>query len=67
MKFKTNINCEGCVSKVKPALDNAEGIIKWEVDTANPDKILVVETNGIYQDEIIKLVKQKGFKIEPTQ
>ncbi|TXI31348.1 MAG: hypothetical protein E6Q58_05250 [Niabella sp.] len=64
MKFKTNINCEGCISKVKPALDNAEGIVKWAVDTTNPAKILTVEVNGITQEEVIKLVKQKGYKIE---
>ena len=38
LKFKTNINCGGCVSKVTPFLNNQEGVESWEVDTVNPDK-----------------------------
>ena len=26
LRFKTNINCGGCVASVKPHLDNADGI-----------------------------------------
>lgn len=63
-KFKTNINCGGCVSKVKPVLDAADGIVRWEVDTDNPDKILTVESNGISVEEIEGLIKAKGFKVE---
>jgi len=63
-KFKTNINCGGCVSKVKPVLDAADGIVCWEVDTDNPDKILTVESNGISVEEIEGLIKAKGFKVE---
>ncbi|MGO3267986.1 MAG: heavy-metal-associated domain-containing protein, partial [Sphingobacteriaceae bacterium] len=37
LEFKTNINCGGCVSKVKPALDSAEGIADWKVDIDNQD------------------------------
>lgn len=63
-KFKTNINCGGCVSKVKPVLDAADGIVRWEVDTENPDKILTVESSGISVEEIEGLIKAKGFKVE---
>lgn len=64
LKFKTNLNCENCVSKVKNALDQAQGIDQWSVDTLHPDKILTVNTIGISIEEIIKLVRTKGFKIE---
>ena len=63
-RFKTNINCSGCVEKVSPALNNAEGICHWDVDTAHPDKILEVHSNGITQEDIIQKVKNSGFKIE---
>jgi copper chaperone len=46
-KFKTNINCNGCVEKVSPFLINADGICHWDVDTANKDKILSVHSEGI--------------------
>ena len=65
LQFKTNLNCGGCVSKVKADLDSADGICEWNVDTANSDKILTIQSNGnISEDEIIGIIKKKGFKIE---
>jgi copper chaperone len=64
LKFKTNINCGGCVAKVKPALDSAEGVNNWGVDTDNEDKILTVSTEGISEEKVIEIVKAKGFNIE---
>jgi len=65
LKFKTTLNCGGCVSKVQPDLDSAVGISKWDVDTDNPDKILTVESKGITEDQVIAMVRSKGFKAEP--
>jgi len=53
------------VSKVKADLDGADGICEWNVDTANNDKILTVKSEGITEDEIVAIVKKKGFKAEP--
>lgn len=64
--FKTNINCGGCVAAVKPALDNAEGIIGWEVDTNNPAKILSVDAPTLSEEDIIALVQKAGYKAEPS-
>lgn len=64
IKFITNINCGGCVAKVTPFLNEAEGICHWEVDTENKDKILSVHTEEISEEEVIKKVKEAGFKIE---
>lgn len=65
LQFKTNLNCGGCVSKVKSDLDNADRICEWNVDTANADKILTVKSEGITEDEIVNIIKSKGFKAEP--
>ncbi len=62
-KFKTNINCGGCVSGVTPFLNKLENI-NWSVDTDNPDKILTVETETVSEEDIIKAVKKAGFEIE---
>ena len=62
-KFKTNINCGGCVSRVTPFLNQLE-IKNWEVDTDNPDKILKVETETLSEEEIMRAVKKAGFEIE---
>lgn len=65
LKFKTNINCGGCVATVTPFLNEIEGLHHWEVDTVNKDKILTVETAEINEQQIIETVQKAGFKIEP--
>lgn len=64
MQFKTTINCGGCVAKVTPLLNGAEGITSWSVDTVNPDKVLTVAT-ALPEGAVIEMVKKAGFKIEP--
>jgi copper chaperone len=64
IKFKTNLSCGGCVSKVQADLDNHVGVSKWNVDISNPDKILTVQLEGITEDEVIGIIKSKGFKAE---
>ena len=65
LQFKTNINCGGCVAKVTPFLNDAEGVCHWEVDTNNKDKVLTVKSEGITQEQEIETVQKAGFKIEP--
>lgn len=62
LKFKTNINCSGCIAAVTPHLNKAEGIKTWEVDTTNPDKVLTVEVEGIDADDITETIEKAGFK-----
>lgn len=64
-KFKTNINCGGCVASVKKHLDNAPGICKWNVDTDNKDKILTVKSKGITEEQLLEILKKTGFNAEP--
>lgn len=64
LQFKTNINCGGCVAKVTPTLDTADGICHWKVDTDNKDKILTIHSDGITEEEVIATVEKAGFKIE---
>lgn len=61
LKFKTNINCGGCVAKVTPALDTAEGVCEWSVDTTNRDKVLTVKTDSLSISEVISTVEKAGF------
>jgi len=64
LQFKTNINCGGCVAKVTPFLNEADGISHWEVETTNKYKILSVHSDGITKEEVIQKVQEAGFKIE---
>lgn len=62
LKFKTTINCGGCVATVTPHLNQIKGIEKWDVDTSNPQKILTVETSGLEPVVIIEKLKEAGYK-----
>ncbi len=64
-RFKTNINCSGCVSKVESDLNQASGIEEWDVDISNSEKVLTVKSDGISEDEITHLIAKKGFSAEP--
>ncbi|MCF8450926.1 MAG: heavy-metal-associated domain-containing protein [Taibaiella sp.] len=64
LQFKTNLNCGGCVSKIKSDLDNAVGICEWNVDTANSNKILTIKSDGITEEEVVAIINKKGFKAE---
>lgn len=62
--FKTSINCNSCLSRVKPFLDQEKRITSWEIDLDNPDKILKVVAENIKSSEIIDIVDNSGFEIE---
>lgn len=62
-KFKTNINCNGCISKVSSNLNDLVGENNWVVDIKDKDKILTVNTEKD-QQAIETAVKSLGFNIE---
>ncbi|MCB9326454.1 MAG: heavy-metal-associated domain-containing protein [Lewinellaceae bacterium] len=64
LKFKTNINCTGCLSKVTPVLDNENQIEAWAVDLASIDRILTVQSTGLTAGEIKNTVQKAGFNAE---
>ena len=67
LTFTSNIACNGCLSKVKPFLDELEGIVKWEVDIENPQKILTVQSNELSADQIQEAVIKAGYQLEDLQ
>jgi len=64
LKFKTNVNCGGCVATVTPHMNQVKGIVKWSVDTTNPMKILTVETSELDPDLIVETLKSAGYKAD---
>jgi copper chaperone len=64
LKFKTNINCGGCIAKVAPFMNEKKDVIhSWKVDTSTPDRVLTVETEKT-GDEVKEIVVAAGFTIE---
>jgi copper chaperone len=66
MKFKTNINCGGCLRGVTPELDGNEAIKNWHVDLQSPDRTLTVETEALTADEVKAVVVGAGYEAEPV-
>lgn len=64
LKFKTNINCGGCIKTVTPTLNQQAGAGNWQVDTANPDKILTINSHQLTSAEVTQAVEKAGFKIQ---
>ncbi len=64
LKFKTNINCTGCLTKVTPFLDENKHIGNWEVDLTHDDRILTIETTKLLQTDVVEIVNKAGYKAE---
>ena len=64
LKFKSNINCTGCLSKVKPVLDSEDKIETWEVDLQSDDRILTLKTNDMEVEEVQGKLAEVGFEAE---
>lgn len=62
--FRTNIMCNGCIAKITPVLDGAQGIKSWSVHLDNPDRVLSVWPDTITEEELLSLVRDAGFTIE---
>lgn len=66
--FRTDIKTKKKVKTIKPILDNAPNIYKWNIDLDDIDNVLRIEAlYGITEDDIIKLVKSQGFYCEDLE
>ena len=63
-KFKTTIQCNGCLSKVTPKLNEILEEQSWSVDLASDDRILTVNDDNVSVDAVVSAVKSVGFEIE---
>jgi len=66
-KFKTNINCGSCVAAVKPSLNGEEAITNWQVDLADDDRILTVNTEKLSKMDIEALIGKVGFEAKAIE
>ena len=63
-RFRTSIMCNGCIAKIKPVLDEAQGIASWQVNLDTPNRVLTIVPDGISEEELLNLVRGAGFTIE---
>lgn len=64
-QFKTTIKCGGCVSTIKPYLDNEKRISEWKVDLSSQPSLLTINSNELTEEELIEIIEESGFKILP--
>ena len=64
IKFKTNINCNHCIGKVTPILNEYPGTNSWNVDLNTEDKILTVSVENPDADKIVASLADVGYIAE---
>lgn len=64
LKFKTNIQCNNCLAKVTPKLNEQSEIESWNVDLQDPERTLTVNTENLEPEAIKKAVLKAGFIAE---
>ena len=62
--YKTNINCNNCLSKVSPKMSELEGLVKWEVDLTHADRLMRVEASEEVLAQVASTVAKAGFKAD---
>lgn len=63
-RYRTSIMCNGCIAKVKPILDSAEGVASWSVNLDTPERILTIVPDGVVKEELLAQLRGAGFTIE---
>ena len=63
LKFKTNIKCDACIAKVTPGLNEAVGVDNWQVDIANPSKVLTINDKQ-KEAKVKEALAKVGYKAE---
>ncbi|MDL5513226.1 hypothetical protein QSE00_15480 [Arenibacter sp. M-2] len=63
--FQTDIKSKKKVKSLKPVLNHHSDIINWSIDLEDIDNVLRIEaTSNLLEEEVIDLVKVKGFYIK---
>ncbi|HZG26230.1 MAG TPA: hypothetical protein VEZ17_16695 [Chitinophagaceae bacterium] len=62
--FKTNIRYKKHITIVKPHLNRTEGILRWNVDLDDKDKILRIEAGNLHPRVVEAAVQDAGYLCE---
>lgn len=62
--FRTNVDTPKAVRRLAPLLNGHLFISKWNFDLEDCDKILRIETAAKISEEIIKILRSRGFDCE---
>lgn len=59
--FKTNIDKMHHVRKLYPILKAIQGVLRWNLDTEDVDRILRVEVMGVSPRNIERILNSEGY------
>ena len=63
--FRTDIKSKKKVKSIKSIFNSHSDIIKWSIDLEDIDNVLRIEaTKNLLEENVINLVKTKGFYIK---
>ena len=62
--FKTNIRYKKHLNEIVPYLNSTSGIIRWNVDFHDKDKILRIEANNLHPQSVELVLQRAGYYCE---
>ncbi|MBO9150844.1 hypothetical protein ACFOTA_01380 [Chitinophaga sp. GCM10012297] len=62
--FRTNIRFKKDLRQIGPVLEKEPGVLKWNVDREDADKVLRIEASALTPEKVIQLVSREGFFCE---
>jgi hypothetical protein len=65
--FKTNIKRKKQVALLNQYLENISGIVKWNVDLWDKDKILRIVSNSVSPRSVEERLRSAGYVCEELQ
>jgi hypothetical protein len=63
LRVKTDLRCGACVAKVRPALDAAPDVTRWDADVSTPDKVLTLEGHDLTAARASALIGPAGYRV----
>jgi hypothetical protein len=65
--FKTNLRFKKHIDAIKPHINTLQGILRWNVDLYDKDKILRIETNNLSARAVEDTLKRAGYYCEELE
>ncbi len=62
-RYRTDLHCGACVARVRPLLDAAPDVARWDADTNGPQAVLTVEGTGITAARVADLIRPAGYHV----
>lgn len=59
--FKTNLQYKKDIQLLAPLLNDATGILRWNVDRDDIDNVLRIETTTLLPQQVVALVTSAGY------